>query len=520
MTERAHFVIVGGGTAGWIAAFIFQDAARRAELDARVSVVESTKIPTVGVGEASTAALRVFMQQFKIDEIEFFRETGATFKLGIRHRDWRRKGHAYYGPIDDPHQVVAPPPGAPSDYLNVYCVAAGRRVQDMHLFGPLLESRKAPYARKKDGSLIPLGPFHYAFHFDQALVGKFLRTRSAGIAVVDAIVAGVERDGETGDLRALVLDDGAKLAGDFFVDATGFRKQLIVKELHAPWISYANELPVNRALPFWIDIGSGEEIANYTLAWAQEAGWMWQIPTQTRYGCGYVYSDAFKTPEEAKLEVERVLGRPIDARGDIHFQIGRLEKAWVGNCLAVGLSSSFLEPLESTSIHGTIVQMMLFAGRYLKHPADMTDADRDDYNRRVGRQVDDFRTFVNTHYVVERDDTPFWRDVRAKRLHPETKERLARWRKEMPRREHFRDFLFGLPHVETQLHYPVLDGLGLLDQRLAKSEMARQPGVRAFARKTVDSLVKEYKLASSRALGHAEFLEYVRDGERRAPTAK
>ncbi len=510
MPDTPHFVIVGGGTAGWIAAFILQDSARRSGLDARISVVESSKIPTVGVGEASTAAFRVFLQHFKLDEFDFFRETGATFKLGIRHQDWRRKGYTYYGPIDDPHQVVAPPPGAPSDYLNVYSVASGRKVQDMHLFGPLLERKKAPFAKRADGSLIPLGPFHYAFHFDQALVGKFLKARSSGIAIVDAIVAGVERHTETGGIAALVLDDGGKLSGDFFVDATGFRKQLIVKELNAPWLSYARELPVNRALPFWLDIKPGEEIANYTLAWAQEAGWMWQIPTQTRYGCGYVYSDEFRTPEEAKLEAERVLGREIDVRGDIRFQIGRLEKAWIGNCLAVGLSSSFLEPLESTSIHGTIVQMMLFAGRYLKHPADMTEADRDDYNARVGRQVDDFRTFVNTHYVVERDDTPFWRNVRAERLHPETRERLARWRTEMPRREHFQDFLFGLPHVETQLHYPVLDGLGLLDQDLAKREMAERPDVRAFARKTVESLTKEYKLAATKALGHAEFLEHVR----------
>ena len=511
MPDAPHFVIVGGGTAAWIAAFIFQDSARRSGLNARISVVESSKIPTVGVGEASTAAFRVFLQHFGINEFEFFRETGATFKLGIRHQDWRREGYTYYGPVDDPHQVVAPPPGAPSDYLNVYSVSAGRKVQDMHLFGPLLERKKAPYAKKADGSLIPLGPFHYAFHFDQALVGKFLKARSAGIAIVDAIVAGVERDAETGHIAALVLDDGQRLVGDFFVDATGFRKQLIVRELNAPWLSYAKELPVNRALPFWLDIKPGEEIANYTLAWAQEAGWMWQIPTQTRYGCGYVYSDEFKTPEEAKQEVERVLGREIDTRGDIRFQIGRLEKAWIGNCLAVGLASSFLEPLESTSIHGTIVQMMLFAGRYLKNPAEMTEADRDDYNARVGRQVDDFRTFVNTHYVVERDDTPFWRNVRAERLHQETRARLAHWRTEMPRREHFNDFLFGLPHIETQLHYPVLDGLGLLDRELAKREMGEQPEVRAFARKTVESLTKEYKLAATKALGHAEFLEHVRN---------
>jgi len=511
MADRPHFVIVGGGTAGWIAAFIIQDSARKQKLDAKISVVESSKIPTVGVGEATTAAFRVFLKQFDIDEFEFFRKTEATFKLGIRHEDWRRKGFTYYGPIDDPHQVVTPPPGAPSDYLNVYSVSAGRPVQDMHLFGPLLERKKAPYAQKADGSLIPLGPFHHAYHFDQALVGKFLHSKSKGVEVVDAVVAGVERDAESGDIKTLVMEDGSRLDADFFIDATGFRKRLIVGELKAPWISYAHELPVNRALPFWLDIKPGDEIANYTRAWAQSSGWMWQIPTQYRYGCGYVYSDEFLTPEEAKREVETVLGRKIEVRSDIKFSIGRLEKPWIGNCLAVGLSSSFLEPLESTSIHGTIVQMMLFAGAYLKDPAKITATEREDYNRRVGRQVDDFRTFVNTHYVTERDDTPFWREVRANRIHPETKQRLAHWREKMPRHEDFPDFLGGLPHIQTQLHYPVLDGLGLLDPAIAKAEMAAQPEVRAFARKTVDSLTKEYKQAATKALGHAEFLEIVRE---------
>lgn len=513
MAERAHFVIAGGGTAGWLAAFVLYDKARRLKLDIRITVVESSKIPTVGVGEGSTAALRVLMRSFGLDEFEFFRETGATFKLGIRHKDWRRVGVSYDGPIDDPHQVVRAPEGAPSDYLNVFCVAAGRPLQDMHLFGPLLEQKKAPYALKEDGSLLPLGPFHHAFHFDQARVGLFLRKRAPGIAIVDGMIAGIERDPASGHIRALLLEDGERLAGDFFIDATGFRKRIIVRELQAPWISYARELPVNRALPFWIDIKDGEEIANYTLAQALEAGWMWQIPTQERYGCGYVFSDDFKTPDEAHAEIERVLGHKVEVRDDIHFQIGRLETPWIGNCLAIGLASSFLEPLEATSIHGSVVQLMLFADLFLKHPAAMTDADRADYNRRIGRQVDDFRTFINTHYVTEREDTAFWRNVRAERLHPETRERLARWKKEMPRREHFPSFLNGLPHVETQLHYPVLDGLGLLDPGLARAEMARDPKLRQFARETVDSLTREYRHAATRALGHAAFLAHVR-GER------
>lgn len=510
MAARPHFVIVGGGTAGWIAAFIIQDSIKRLNLDARLSVVESSKIPTVGVGEATTAAFHVFLKHFGIDIWEFFRKTEATYKLGIRHQDWRSKGFTYYGPIDDPHQVIQPPPGAPSDYLNVYAVSAGKKVQDMHLFGPLLERKKAPWARKADGSLLPLGPFLPAYHFDQSLVGRFLKSKSQGVEIVDNVLTGVERDSTSGDVKTLIMEDGQRLDGDFFIDATGFRKRLIVKELNAPWISYQQELPVNRALPFWLPIEDGAEIANYTLAWAQEAGWMWQIPTQSRYGCGYVYCDEFRTPDEAHAEVERVLGRKIEVRDDIRFSIGRLENVWIGNVVAVGLSSSFLEPLESTSIHGTIVQMMMFAGQYLRDPARMTQALRDDYNRRVGRQVDDFRTFVNTHYATRREDTPFWREVRAHRLHPETRERLARWRKQMPRHEHFAQYLFGLPHMETQLHYPVLDGLGLLDPAVAREEMAQDPKLRKFARETYDSLVKEYKQAATRALGHAAFLEIVR----------
>ena len=154
MAQPSHFVIVGGGTAGWITAFIIQESIRRLKLDAKVSVVESSKIPTVGVGEATTAAFHLFLKHFGIDIFDFMKTCEATYKLGIRHEDWRRKGYTYYGPIDDPHQVVKAPPGAPSDYLNVYAVSVGKPVQDMHLFGPLLERKKAPWALKDDGSLL------------------------------------------------------------------------------------------------------------------------------------------------------------------------------------------------------------------------------------------------------------------------------------------------------------------------------------------------------------------------------
>ena len=144
--------------------------------------------------------------------------------------------------------------------------------------------------------------------------------------MVDALVKGIEKDSD-GNIKSLILDDGRSVEADFFVDCTGFRRQLIQKELGAKWISYQEELPVNRALPFWLDHKPGAPIAPYTLAWAQSAGWIWFIPTQDRYGCGYVYSDAFLTPDQAKAEVEKVLGHPIEVRADIRMSVGRLENS-------------------------------------------------------------------------------------------------------------------------------------------------------------------------------------------------
>ncbi|MEM1401224.1 MAG: tryptophan 7-halogenase, partial [Pseudomonadota bacterium] len=356
-----------------------------------------------------------------------------------------------------------------------------------------------------DGGRVPVGPFQYAYHIDAAAVGRYLRTKADDVEIVDGVVADADLS-EEGRIEALVLDDGRRVAGDFFIDCTGFRRRLISGALGAGWVSYADALPVNRAMPFWLDHDEGE-IEPVTLAWAMKAGWMWRIPTQQRLGCGYVYSDRHLDPEGAKVEIETALGREIEPRADLRFDIGRLDQAWVGNCLAVGLAQSFLEPLEATSIHGTVVQLMLFSQDFMAEPFTFSPAERDDFNRRVGRQVDDFRTFINLHYVTERDDSPFWREVRDSRIHAETKKRLEVWRDEAPRAGHFESFLSGLPHVETQLYYPVLDGLGLLDRRLAQQEMEARPALRRHAREVLAKMDREFGQAARQAMGHRDFLE-------------
>ncbi|WP_127655711.1 tryptophan halogenase family protein [Alexandriicola marinus] len=498
-----RITVVGGGTAGWLSALILREGGKRAGLTLDLSVIESTKVPTIGVGEGTTAVFREMLRVLALDEMEFLRATGATIKFGIRHKDWRHKGHHYDGPIDDPHRVAGGPAG---NWLDRYCIASGKSVTEPHLFAQLMRRNRSPYARKTDGTLIPLGPFHHAFHFDQAKVGQWLRSKAGGIEHIDALVEGAERNPETGHIRALILEDGARHEADFFVDCTGFRRALIETEMGASWVGYGDRLPVNRAMPFWIDHQDGAEIAPYTLAWAQDAGWMWQIPTTERIGCGYVYSDAFLTPDEARAEIEARLGHPIEPRNDIPINAGRLDRAWIGNCVAAGLAQSFFEPLEATSIHGTIVQMMLFAQRHLPEVAS-GQFEPEAYNADVARQGDDFCTFINMHYVSERRDTPFWRHVAETCISDEVRDLLDKWRGKTPSRGDFAPFPAGLPHVEEQLYVPVLDGLGLTRREAAKQEMSGDPRLRAHARKVTENLRSEYRRAAAQAIGHRAFLD-------------
>jgi flavin-dependent dehydrogenase len=490
-------VVVGGGTAGWLAALVIGDVARRAGRSCGITVVESSRIGTIGVGEGTTAVFRGMLQHLGLDEMRFLAETEATIKYGIRHRDWRRVGHAYDGPIDDPHMVAGG--GRTGIFLDAWQIAHGRPVGETHLFGHLMARNKAPYAIK-GGRRVPLGPFHYAYHFDQAKVGAFLRRQAEGVTVVDDQVIDV-RLGESGEIASLGLESGAEVTADLYLDCTGFRRRLITA-LGAQWRSYADVLPVNRAMPFWIDLKPGEDIDPFTLAWAQSSGWMWKIPTARRYGCGYVYSDAHTDPDAAKAEIEEALGHPIEPRNDIRIDAGRLDRAWIQNCVALGLASSFLEPLEATSIHGTVVQLMLLT-ETLRRPSPH-DATR--YNAAVARQVDDFRDFIRLHYVSERRDTPFWREVAGSQPDAVT-QRLTLWSGKTPGPEDFAPFPLGLPHVGHNLHTPVLDGLGLLRPAVAKAELARQPKLRAHARKTAAGLIREYRIAAGRAEGHRQFLD-------------
>ncbi len=492
-----RIVIVGGGTAGWLAALTLGDAARRGKHDCAITVIESSKIGTIGVGEGTTAIFRQMLKQFGLDEMEFLAATGATIKYGIRHKDWRRKGHHYDGPIDDPHLVAGLGKG---NALDVYAVSQGASVGQAHLFQHLMDKAKSPFAMV-GGRRVAVGPFHHAYHFDQALAGKWLRSKAQTVAVIDDQVSAVSLNPEGGEITHLTLDSGQKVEADLFVDCTGFARRLI-GAMGTTWVPYGEVLPVNRAMPFWLDIPEGAEIDPFTLAAAQGSGWMWKIPTQGRYGCGYVYSDAHLTPDQAQAEIEAALGMKIEPRNDIRIVSGRLDRQWVRNCVALGLSSSFLEPLEATSIHGTVVQLMLLTGLLPK----ATERAREAFNAACAREVDDFRDFIRLHYVSERRETAFWQDVAAS-TPPDLQDRLKVWAAKVPGPDDFAPFPMGLPHTGHHLHVPVLHGLGLLTAASAKVALAQDPRLRARARAAFHQLSSDYRQAAGRALGHRAFLD-------------
>jgi hypothetical protein len=213
-----------------------------------------------------------------------------------------------------------------------------------------------------------------------------------------------------GNLESVVLEDGKVLEGDLWIDCSGFGRVLI-NPMGGGWESYSQHLPVNAAIPYLYP--HDEDVRPETLAWAQKNGWMWQIPTQERYGCGYVYSDMFTTYDKAVEELEQTTGRKIEPLRNLKFEVGRLKNFWVNNVVSVGLSSGFLEPLQATSIHTTIVQLNIITEHLLRIGCEYNTDNfiSDSYNKRIGRMFDDFRNLIQIHYMTKRNDSEFWKYV-------------------------------------------------------------------------------------------------------------
>ncbi len=394
-------VIAGGGTAGWCAAAALSQQLGTV-LD--ITLIESEEIGTVGVGEATFPTILSFHKILDLDEREFLRVTRGSIKLAISFENWARKGDRYihsFGVIGKhtwlggfQHFWLAAKAAGFGDELGDYCFE--------------LQAAKAHRFFTSENSKI-----NYAYHFDAALYARYLRSRSEarGVRRMEGKISQVVQHSASGDIEALVLASGERIDGDFFIDCTGFRGLLIEQALKAGFDDWSHWLRNDSALALQTDYPL-DNIPPYTRAIAHDAGWQWKIPLQHRQGTGHVYSTAYTTDDEAR---EVLLG---NLEGDVRvelrllkFRTGRRRKAWMKNCVAVGLAGGFVEPLESTSIHliqsGITRLLRLF-------PFDgCTDSLTRQYNQESQVEYERIRDFIVLHYkATERDDTAYWRDCR------------------------------------------------------------------------------------------------------------
>ncbi|UTF59866.1 tryptophan halogenase family protein [Gilvimarinus sp. DA14] len=433
-----RIVIVGGGAAGWMSACLMAHHWRTEPVE--VTVVESQTIGTVGVGEGSTPFLRDFFTQLGITEQEWMPACNATYKCGIRFSGWSERPG--FGSYFHPFNTELDQPGAVQFFKDCYARRMGYELtpvpDDYFAASAIGESGRTPFALMSDRSAKPLTD--YGYHFDSHLLGKFLQRHalSLGVKHIDDTVVHVERN-ESGDISALQLAQQPRLRGDFFVDCSGFKSLLMRQALQVPFISCRQRLVNNAAValasehtsPGDTDVADGAPgYPTETLAHAMSNGWMWRIPLTERWGNGYVFNSDDASFADVEQQLRAHLGLKSDAFSARHLQweSGRLQNHWRNNCIAIGLSQGFLEPLEAPMLRIIQFTCKRFIDLYQRLGAS-TQA-RQAFDKAVNGLIDGNIDYLQAHYLVSaRTDTAYWRAARANtHISPLLRRLLQAWR--------------------------------------------------------------------------------------------
>jgi len=417
MTEQPRFrvVVAGGGTAGWVAAAAL---VRQLGPLLDITLVESDAIGTVGVGESTIPTARSFHALLGINEQVFMRETNATFKLGISFENWLRDGDRYFHPFGTIGRSL-PLADFQHFWLSAHERGFGGAYTDYSL-----ETQAALAGKFATGDPAPLA---FAYHLDATAYAAFLRglAEPAGVRSVEGKIERVERDGESGDIAALVLESGTRIEGDLFIDCTGFRALLIEETLKTGFEDWGEWLPTDSA--FAVQSETTEPPVPYTRAIAHGAGWRWRIPLQHRMGNGFVFSSAHLADDAAREQLlAAVPGKPLFDPRLIRYRTGARRKAWNRNCVALGLSSGFIEPLESTSIHLVMIAVTRLLQNFPLRRDMAALAER--FNAQSRAETEHVRDFIILHYKLNQRDEPFWREHAARAVPDSLAERIEVYR--------------------------------------------------------------------------------------------
>ena len=379
-------VIVGGGTAGWLAALILSKSYNHS-----VTLIESSKIGIIGVGEGGTHVVGSLINnnnKFGFSPREFMEQTEGSMKIAVQHKSWP---NTYYLPLD-----ILPNTDR-EDFLPLL-ISQNKNIHEVSELGLFLSEEKVPIRKDETGVWTETD---WSFHFDGHLVGKWLKSKCDTVNVIDNIVTEVNID-ENG-ITGLILEDNSLITGDLYIDCTGFQK-LLMNKLGNKWISYSDCLIMNSAIPFRLPYH--RPVGIHTTAEAMTSGWTWKIPLFDKIGYGYVYCDKFINYTDAVKELEDCYSEfKINPVKHIKFEAGRMKNLWHKNCVALGLAGAFVEPLEATSIHATKIQIDAL-GESLKNQSS-----KDLYNADMSKLYDDIKDFIVLHYKGCRNDTEFWRHV-------------------------------------------------------------------------------------------------------------
>jgi tryptophan halogenase len=480
MKQVDNLLIVGGGSAGLIAALIL-----KTRLNIKIDVVHSKNIGIVGVGEGSTEHFRTFMEMVGIDHYDIIKHCDATYKAGIMFEGWNNKSYL--------HNVGSPFNERYAQYNYVYAKQIGQKSNYMN--SKLIWENKIEkfWFDKKQT------PFNQ-FHFNTFKLNDFLISyaKKLGINVyeddIDDVVVG--ENGFITELKSATKT----YAYDFYIDSTGF-KRLLMTKLGAKWNSYKKYLRMNSAITF--QTGDTDNYNVWTLAKALSSGWLFRIPVWGRHGNGYIFDSNYIDETQAKAEVEKLYGQELNIGKKFQFDPGALDKAWINNCVAIGLSGSFVEPLEATSIGTTIQQSLILMHRLANYDQAVIDS----YNKSVDAVMENIRDFVILHYITKRQDTEFWKDLKNFELPESLSSRLERWRTKLPISEDFNlsDYiLFGASNFTV-----VMEGLELFDRNAIETEFQK---LNSHVKVEASRIIIDQQEHDRRAeyLLHKEFLSMIR----------